>query len=83
MCTDLSDCYSYYQKLIYLKGGKHGFFKNFFTCMHSLRNNMYNCMIVFLNSKFYKVKGDAQKHKYLHCIGFFRVAVITRIYITS
>ena len=60
------------------------FFKNiFFAFMHSLRNNMYNCMICFLNNKFYKVKRDAQKCKFLHCVGFFQVAVITCAYVTN
>ena len=41
--------------------------KIFFTCMCSLRNDMYNCMICFLKNKFYMVKKDAQKREHSHC----------------
>ena len=55
------------------------FFKNFFTCMCSLRNDMYNCMICFLKIKFYMVKKYAQKREHLRCIGFFQL----QFYITG
>ena len=46
----------------FLKGGYHGFFQlNFFACINSLRNDMYNCMIVFLKNEINKVKRGAQK----------------------
>ena len=43
-----------------------------FTCLHSLRNNVYNC-IIFL--KFYMVKR-ALKREHSHCIGFLWIAVL-------
>ena len=51
------------------------FLKKNFTCICSLRNDMYNCMICFFKNKFYMVKKDPQKREHSHCIGFFRIAV--------
>ena len=53
--------------------------KKFFTCMCSLRNDMYNCMICFLKNKFYMVKKYTQKREHSHCIGFFRIAFFTSL----
>ena len=47
-----------------------------FTCMNSLRNIMYNCMICLLKNKFYMVKKGTQKYENSYCIGFFQIAVL-------
>ena len=56
------------------------FENKFLTCMYSLRNNMYNCMICFFfKNKFYVEKTGTQKCQHMQCIGFFWIVVLTSL----
>ena len=53
------------------------FKKNFFTCMYSLRNDMYNCMICFL------VLNGEKRHSKTLTFALYRLFPDCGFYVTG